>query len=168
MIGVDELLFDRFLGRMLRRSQYLRMRGLGCTAQSPPSTSLSPSNISLRTERLKSPARPPSGRCRPGPGLGPRWRRVRPAVWEKSIFILTNLKYFRGRALILNGLDKLCFRLLSRISVGTFKIKTKKLPRRLLLSFHLFSAKSDRKHNKMWDMERSHLFSIPCNEILNK
>ena len=42
-----------------------------------------------------------------------------------SIFILTNLKYFRGRALTLNGLDKLCFRLLSRISVETFKIKTK-------------------------------------------
>ena len=44
---------------------------------------------------------------------------------ENSIFVLTNLKYFRGRALILNGLGKLCFRLLSRISVGSFKIKTK-------------------------------------------
>ena len=86
MIGVDELLFDRFLGRMLRRSQYLRMRGLGCTAQSPPSTSLSPSNISLRTERLKSPARPPSGRCHPGPGLGPKWARVRLGLRTQYLF----------------------------------------------------------------------------------
>ena len=60
---------------------------------------------------------------------------------QVSISNSNNFKFFRGHSLILIGLDKLCFRLQSRISLETFKIKTKNFQENYCSHF-IFSRRS--------------------------